>query len=125
VDAAGDEVRLDEEIADALGREELLEPRALLDVPVRGRRPRAAGAVGALGQPDSRRPRPEVALRRAEADVELPLDRPVVRQERKEAVCRRPPERLEDAEVGERPERGDDPAGPPAEVLEQARKGRA
>jgi len=34
--AAGDEVRLDEEVADVEGREKLLEAGALLDVPVTG-----------------------------------------------------------------------------------------
>ena len=61
-----------------------------------------------------------MALVGAETDVELPLDGAVVRKEGQEPVRRRAADRLEDAEVGERTKRRNDPRAPTPEVLEEA-----
>ena len=116
VPAALHEVRLDEEVTDAARGKEVLETAPLLDVPVRGRRPRSGRAVGTLGQPEPARGPPEMPRVRREADVELAVDRAVVREKRKEPVRRGRRDHLERALLGEPSKRRKEPALPRREV---------
>src|SRR5450830_2102330 len=118
--AARDEMRLHEEVFQAARGEEVLEAAPILDVPVRGRGPRASRPVRALGQPDTPRLALEVAPVRREAGVELAVDGAVVWEERQEPVRGRRSDHLEGAALGEVAEGRSEIARAAGEIRAQA-----